>query len=162
MDLSFPKNLSVNSNVPLDTYMNTKFMLTLPTIDNIVEKIVKLGRVSMLFKVDIARAFRHLKIDPADFRFLDIFNEGFYYDTALAFDFRHGSTFFQRTSDSIRSIMMTKGYDVINYIDDVIGLGVPSVATKSYETLVSLLQELGLDINESKNNPPNTVTALGH
>ena len=162
MDLSFPKNASVNAHVATETYLGTKFILTLPTVDNIVEKVIKLGRGCMLYKVDIERAFRHVKVDPADFRFLGIFQDAYFYDTALAFGYRHGSTIFTRISDSVRYMMKCQGYDVINYIDDVVGLGVPSIATQSYHKLLELLQELGLDVNVTKNHPPDTcVTCLG-
>ena len=63
----------------------------------------------MLYKVDIERAFCHVKVDPADFRFLGIFQGAYFYDTALAFGFRHGSTFFQRLSDSVRYMMKIQG-----------------------------------------------------
>ena len=162
MDLSFPKNQSVNAFVECDSYLGTDFVLTLPSIDNVVQSVIKLGRGSHLFKIDVARVFRHIKVDPGDFKFLGLYHEGYYYDTSLAFGFRHGSTFFTRLSDSIRYIMKSEGYQVVNYIDDVIGLGTPSVATKSYHRLISLMEELGLDINSSKNTPPSTlVTCLG-
>ena len=56
----------------------------------------------------------------------------------------------QRLSDAIRFIMSNMGYDVINYIDDVIGFGTISTADPSYQTLMNLLQRLGLDISVKK------------
>ena len=37
-DLSFPAGQSVNAQVDLDAYLGSKFLLTLPTIENIINK----------------------------------------------------------------------------------------------------------------------------
>ena len=58
--------------------------------------------------------------------------------------------------------MRSRGYDVINYIDDVIGFGTISTARPSFEALTELLNELGLDISIKKLVQPATkVTCLG-
>ena len=67
-----------------------------------------------------------------------------------------GVNFFQRTSDAIRYTMRRQGYDVINYIDDFLGFGTPSVAHQSFQTLVQLMQELGLAISDNKLIRPTT------
>ena len=46
--------------------------------------------------------------------------------------------------------MKNKGYDVINYIDDVIGFGTVTTATPSYNALFQLLQELVFGISTKK------------
>ena len=53
--------------------------------------------------------------------------------------------------------MSNMGYDVINYIDDVIGFGTIST-DPSYHTLLNLLQKLGLDISV---RPCTKATCLG-
>ena len=63
VDLSFPHSSSVNDGVQLDTYLGTPFILTLPTIDNITNQVKKLGRGWHLYKSDLSRAFRHIKLD---------------------------------------------------------------------------------------------------
>ena len=72
----------------------------------------------------------------------------YYIDTCLPFGFRHGSTIFQKLSDSVRFMVQNSGYKIINYLDDFIGFGVPSSAQKSYEKMYSLLQDLGLTKSE--------------
>ena len=67
VDPSFPPAFAVNSNIKKDVYLDSPFLLTLPTVDHIVQQIVKHGRGSHISKVDISRAFRNLKIDPKDF-----------------------------------------------------------------------------------------------
>ena len=46
--------------------------------------------------------------------------------------------------------MKNKGYDVINYIYDVIGFGTVTTATPSYNTLFQLLQGLVFDVSIKK------------
>ena len=44
IDLSFPHGEAVNSNISKDHYLGTNFILTLPSIDLIMDKVRKLGR----------------------------------------------------------------------------------------------------------------------
>ena len=50
VDLSFPQGLSVNAEIKNDAYLDTPFLLTLPSIDNITSKVRSLGKGSLLFK----------------------------------------------------------------------------------------------------------------
>ena len=162
VDLSWPRGNSVNDFVNSDEYMGTKFMLTFPSIDDITAQIIRLGHGCLLYKVDISRAFRHIKMDPSDYDKLGLNWDGFYFDSCLPFGFKHGSKIFQRTSDAVRYIMKNKNHDIINYIDDLIGFGLPSTVHKSYEDLCALLEKLGLTISDKKLVPPSTVvTCLG-
>ena len=72
MDLSFPQGGAVNTNISKDSYLGTDFILTLPSIDHITNKIKQLGKGSLIYKVDISRAFRHIKIDPRDYFLLGL------------------------------------------------------------------------------------------
>ena len=162
MDLSFPHGMAVNTNISKDTYLGTEFILTLPSIDHITNKIKHLGKGSLIYKVDISRAFRHIKIDPRDYFLLGLKHENYYLDTCLPFGYRNGSGIFQRVSDAIRFIMKNMGYDVINYIDDVIGFGTISTANPAYHSLLHLLEKLGLNISLKKLIQPCTkATCLG-
>ena len=56
-------------------------------------KLKELGPGAMLFKIDISRAFRHIRIDPKDIDLLGIQHNDAYIDASLAFGFYHGSIF---------------------------------------------------------------------
>ena len=162
VDLSYPDGMSVNAGVESDTYINTPFLLTLPTIDNITQKVKENGKGSLLYKIDLSRAFRHIKMDPKDYNLLGLFLDGIYYDSCLPFGFKHGSGIFQRMSDAVRYIMSKFGFQVTNYIDDIIGHSISSKANDSFQTLHKLLLELGFDISAKKIVTPSTkVTCLG-
>ena len=115
VDLRFPPDHSINAGVTPDTYLGTPFLLTLPTIDDITKKIIKLGRGSLLYKIDVSRAFRHVKMDPKDYSLLGLRLQDYFIDTYLPFGLRHGSAMFQRLSDAVHHIMTQKGYQVTNY-----------------------------------------------
>ena len=162
VDLSWPHGASVNDAVESDEYLGTQFMLTFPSIDDITTQVTRLGRGCHLYKVDISRAFRHINMDPTDYNKLGLTWDGFYFDSCLPFGFKHGSKIFQRVGDAIRYIMARSNHHIINYIDDLIGFGLPSSIQESYGYLCSLLTELGLTINEKKLVSPSTVvTCLG-
>ena len=70
IDLSFPHGQAVNSKISKNQYLGTEFVLTLPSIDIITNKVKQFGKGSLLYKTDISRAFRHVKIDPRDYFFV--------------------------------------------------------------------------------------------
>ena len=70
MDLSWPKDHSVNAGIDNNSYLNTEFALTFPTVNHVAQEFKKLGRGAHLFKIDISRAFMHIKVDPVDYDLL--------------------------------------------------------------------------------------------
>ena len=161
-DLSWPLGGSVNSGIDKESYMGTEFALVLPTVDHITDQLKVLGRGAHLYKIDISRAFRHIKVDPLDYDLLGLHWRHVYVDTRVPFGSRHGSQIFQRVSDAVRHIMRRYGHKVINYVDDYVGFDVPSDTRASYDLLYDLLQKLGLTVSQKKLVPPATlVTCLG-
>ena len=118
----------------------------------------------MIYKIDISRAFRQIKVDPGDIDLLGFkFQNDYFLDLSVAFGYRNGSQIFQRCMDAIRFIMAQHGFPYLyNYIDDLIYTGLPSEIHKSFKVLTELLGKLGLDISVKKLVPPSTsVTCLG-
>ena len=158
VDLSWPCGYSINDGVYKNKYLDSYYYLSYPSIDNIVNKLKKLGPGALIYKVDISRAFRHLRIDPGDLDLLGLKHDSYYLDGSLAFGFRHGSFFFQKCSDAIRFIITKFGYpNLLNYIDDLVYIGLPSEIGTSYQCLLDLLQELGLEISQKKLVAPCTA-----
>ena len=46
------------------------FVLKYPTIDMVIEKIKEIGPNALLYKIDLERAFRNLRVDPAAYSLL--------------------------------------------------------------------------------------------
>ena len=119
MDLSFPPLFPVNTDITKDIYLETPFLWTLPTVDDIISRIVSLGKGCQIFKVDISRTFRHVKVDSKDYQLLGLKHEKYSLDTWLPFGYHLGTAWFQCISDFNR-YLMKKNYacDVINYVCD--------------------------------------------
>ena len=98
-------------------------------------------------------------MDPFDYNKLGLKWDGFYFDSCLPFGFKRGSKMFQRISDAIRYILAKQNHQIINYIDDLIGFGLPSTVYNSFNHLCTLLKKLGLTINAKKLVRPSTVVA---
>ena len=102
VDLSRSHGGSVNDQVSTDAYMGSKYQLKFPIVDHIVNIIVILKGNCFLYKVDLQRAFRQLKLDPADIKCTGLhIKEKYYVDTSVAFAYRHGSLCMQRVTDAI-------------------------------------------------------------
>ena len=163
IDLSWPLGLSVNAGIDKNSYLDSDFALTFPTVNDKTAELKKLGRGALLYKVDVSHTFRHVKVDPGDFDLLGLEWHGHYVDMCVPFGTHHRSKIFlQHLSDGVRYIMHQKGFTIIDYIDDYMGMGIPSVASTSYVALINLMVRLGLTISQSKLVPPAMqVTCLG-
>ena len=112
IDFSWPHGAFVNSGIDKDTYLDSPFTLTFPTVDHITSELKHLGSEALLYKIDISRAFHHVRI-------LGLQWHDAYVDTCLPFGTHHGSQICQRLSDAVRYVMHQKGFCIIYYIEDV-------------------------------------------
>jgi hypothetical protein len=122
-----------------------------------------LGKNIKIFKVDLARAFRQLHVDPFDIKYLGLsWRERFYVDVCVPFGYRNGTLACVRVTDAIRYILASHGIFVFNYIDDLIGLSPDFVADKHFKFTINLLNKLGFVISNSKTVAPTYIaTCLG-
>ena len=72
-------------------------------------------------KVDISRAFCHVKLDTRECDLLGLCHIDWYVNTCLPFGYRHRSALLQCLSDAVCHIMCQHGFDLVNYIDDMLG-----------------------------------------
>ena len=148
IDLSWPTGASVNASIDKDTYLNSPFALTFPTVDDITSQLRPLGR--------------SVRIDPGYFDLLGLQWCDAYINTCLPFGTHHRSQIFQCLSDAVRYVMRQKGFCVIDYIDDYVGIGFPDVVHASFDALFQLMGDLGFTISDKKLVSPCTqVVCLG-
>ena len=154
LDLSFPKGASVNDAVINEAFDGIPFTLKFSTVDDILEKIRSAkGRV-LLSKIDIARAFRNLRIDPVDaFRFGIHWDGQFFLDVVAAFGWIHGTASFQMASDAILYMMRNETSSLFAYIDDFIMISPEDDAEHHFQKLFDLFAHLGLPTNPDKVTP---------
>ena len=80
IDLSWTLCAFVNAGVDKNSYLDGNFYLSFPTVDDITAELKKLQRDTLLYKVDVSHAFRHIKVDPDDFDLLVLEWQGHYLD----------------------------------------------------------------------------------
>ena len=155
LDLSYPKGNSVNDTVNRSYFDGYPFLLKFPTIDDIVNEITKDNCEKDFFKIDIARAPRNLRVDPADaFKFGIQWKGQYYLDISVVFGWVHGSAAFQMLSDAITYIMAWQSFRIFAYIYDFVGVSPTHLSSEAFCALSDLIHRLGLPINEDKRSPP--------
>ena len=93
--LSYPPGQSLNDQVTRDRFDNRPFTLKFPKIEDIVDQIL-VTEDPMLFKIDVAHAFRNLRVDPVDAVKLGIcWADKWYVDPVITFGWASGTSAFQ-------------------------------------------------------------------
>ena len=157
IDLSFPHGQSVNSGISSSIYLGKPFKLRLPEIDALLDISRLKGRLCHLFKVDLSRAYRQLRVDPHDYHLLGYRHHGFlYFDIAPPFGLRSSAMMCQRTTYPLTYIYESLGYHCTNYIDDFGGAEAPEHSLAAFQALGALLAQLGLETSPDKDSPPST------
>ena len=89
MNLSHPQGQSLNDHVEKKAFDNRLFTLRFSTIDDIVAAINAIEDL-VIFKIDISRAFRNLRVDPRDaLKFGLKWGNDYYLDLGIAFGWIH-------------------------------------------------------------------------
>lgn len=163
LDLSQPRGDAVNDYINID-----RFHVQYTSIDELIRHIfINGGRGSMLFKADIAAAFKLIPVHPSQFRWLGFCWEGsFYYQTALPFGCRSSPRIFNDFAECLAALTRrSSGHDSIcNYLDDFFGVGPPNSpqAGHAFNTFLRVCEEIGVPLAEQKCVPPTThIEILG-
>ena len=62
-------------------YLGTEYELHYPSVDTITNSLWNLGTSAQMYKIDISRAFHHIKVDPADIDLLGLqFQDKYFLD----------------------------------------------------------------------------------
>ena len=161
LDLSSPHSQSVNDGIASELCS-----IRYATVDNAVEEILRMGRNTLLAKIDIEHAYRNVPIHPEDRRLLGMSWEGaLYVDTVLLFGLRSAPKIFSAIADTLEWIARHFGTSVlIHYLDDFLTMGKGGSAECSHnlDLLVRLCSRLGLPLKWQKLEGPSTsLTFLG-
>ena len=134
LDLSWPVGSSVNDGIQSGSYLAQEIDLVYPTVDLIADRVAALGSGCLLFKRDLKQAYRQFPVDPRDYPLLGYFwNGNFYFDVVLPMGLRTAAMACQRATNAVRYILSTAGCHVFNYLDDFLGVALPSRALRDYE-----------------------------
>ena len=162
MDCSWPLGVSLNDGIDKDQYMGSPTQLKYPTTDQVTKKIYQMSTCSnepiLLFKEDMDRAFRQLGTCPSSISLEGSKWRGkYYFDLVLVMGSKIAPYICQRTSSMIAYIQSSKGFFVVNYVDDFLGVEYRSRVYQAHEMLKSIIQDIGLTRSESKSVAPSQV-----
>ena len=161
-DCSMPKGAGVNSYVP------TIDKLHFQTIDDAI-KLVDQGY--FLAKIDLRHAYRSVPIHPSNYDAMGIkwtfsgdAHPTYLVDTRLCFGGRRSPGIFHCLTQSVRRMMLRKGFPgVVVYLDDFLVVAPTKAECElAFTTLCTLLTDLGFQISPTKVVPPcQQLTFLG-
>lgn len=156
VDLSFPAGADVNSGIDIDSFLGTNIRFTLPSIQDLITRLQLLGPNAQIWKADLSRAYRQLRIDPLDVPLLGIkFENKYYLDLCPAFGCRSSAAACQRTSSAVVYLMAQAGHHVMAYLDDFAGAHSDlEQANEAYDHFFALTDSLGLQLAKNKCVPP--------
>ena len=164
MDLSYPAGCSINDGVDPINYVDGPLSVKLPTVATMETRVLELGPGAFLYKTDLARGYRQLRIDPTDWGLLTFKHEGkFYMDLCPPFGLRSSAMMMVRTTNAISHLHRRRGFYSISYIDDFGGAERErETAAAALSTLQALFKDLGVDEAQKKICEPSQVlTWLG-
>ena len=155
VNLSAPEGSSVNDGIRKELAS-----LSYVSVDEVAEAVGELGRGTLMSKMDICQAYRHIPVHPQDRFLLGMMWQGkVYVDTTLPFGLRSAPLIFTAVADAAQWVMHKEGASkIFHYIDDFITLG----AKGSHECLHNstvmhrTCERLGLPPEPDKDVGPTT------
>ena len=145
-DLTFPGHKSVNAYIRKNTVMGLTNTHSLPSVDAVVDRILKLRPGTSMFTLDISRAYTNFKSCPLDWPLLVIkCQEAFYLDITMPFGAHASSGHMQRVADAIVAILAVKGVVAHMYLNDLVVVAKDhDEAQRQYAIVCAPFAELGL------------------
>ena len=136
LDLSFPKGASLNNFISKDEYLGEKIELVYPKVDNFVQFIKQKGQGCLLFKTDLRRAFRQIKICPSSYNLVAyIWKKHIFCDCVLPMGAKSSAFWCQRFSNAISFILFKIGIYILYYLMTLLpqkSLNMQNLLTKHY------------------------------
>ena len=158
VDLSSPEGASVNTYIE-DEDATVSYV----KLDEVFDRLVEMGPGTLLFKIDIERAYRILPVRKEDRRLLGIkFEEEYFVDATLPFGGRSCAKIFNAFGDVV-CYAWERGCEVsclVHYLDDFFGWasrGAKREAIRDFERMIRRAEEWGIPLSEKKKSPLSTV-----
>jgi hypothetical protein len=149
--LSWPHHSSVNDGIP-----NSKAQISYDMFECAIHDLVSLGRGSLMAKLDLKDAFRHIPVRAADLHFLSFhWGSKFFYFLVLAFSLKNAPYIFNLFAKALHWIIQRHIPAALHhYLDDFL-LIFPSdtrhsLANAAVDWVMGLGKELGLIFQDSK------------
>lgn len=158
VDMSFPTGEGVNDGIRICSIYGRDTTYTLPSVTDLASMIQKAPATAWIWKADLARAYRQLRVDPIDTPLLGFgVDSKTYIDLCPSFGCRSSSGACQRISSAVVYIMAKKGFSMLAFLDDFAGCeNSHAQATLAYNTFLQLAAALGLQLALEKCQAPST------
>ena len=157
MDLSWPKGATINDGIDPVSYIDGPAGVTLLTAEYMVQTILELGPGAWLYKTDLSRGYRQLRVDPLDWPLLGFqYSGAWFMDMCPLFGLRSSAMCMQRTAEAICFLHGKAGYCSRPYLDDL-GGGAEASRNRAQAALGALQEIMGvLGVQEVKHkvHPP--------
>ena len=165
-DLSWPPGDSVNDHIDPDLYC-----CIYASFDQAVSLIKKQGMGTLMAKLDLANAFKHILVHPKDWPLLcsswDILQadglvlQQYYIDLFLPFGLHSSPAIFNHYADALEFAMWANSiWDLLHYLDDYFMAGPTGTGECQHNinTMVQVCRDLGFMVNPSKVTSPSSIT----
>ena len=161
LDLSSPHGHSVNDGIEKELAS-----LTYVSVDEVVHKVLLLGKRTLLANMDIKYVYRNVPVHPEGWRLLGMCWEGStYIDTTLPFCLRSVPLIFSAVTDAVAWIMSQHGVSWLDhYIDGFITAWCPNTreCARNTELMHAVCRQAGMPVEPEKNEgSATTITFLG-
>ena len=162
LNLSYPvKGGSVNDGIDKKFFMEEKIELSYPTTDDLAKIVVKKGRGCKIFKRDLSQAYKQFFYCPGDIHLLGfIIEDEIYFDITLCMGAASSALYCQHSTNAVTFIFKKKGYDDVNYLDDLGGAEITEKAQEAFNMLAEILQKIGIRESASKACAPSSVAVF--
>ena len=156
VDLSWPPGMAINDGIPKNDYLGIPVNLTLPTVDYLADRVRQSGPECYMYKLDLSRGYRQLRLDPFDWPLMSIKHNGeLYLDICPPFGLRTAALMMQRTNNAASYTHSLYGFESKPYIDDFGGVEPKfNESNQAYNTLHDVIHTVGLEVATKKNCPP--------
>jgi len=130
-------------------------------VDQVAHHAVKLGRGSLIAKIDIKSAYRLVPVCPLDRKWLGMqWNGQVYVDGMLPFGLRSAPKIFNAVADGLEWCVAKEGVEsIFHYLDDFAVLGPPGSAACLNQLLIlkRVCAELGIPLAIDKQDGPTAI-----
>ena len=157
VDLSAPKGGSINDGID-----ESLASLSYIAVEMAADKVLQLGRHTLMAKTDVKSAFRIIPVHTDDWHLLGLEWKGsLYIDTVLPFGLRSAPKLFSVVADALQFIAHSYGgiEFIAHYLDDFLILGRPGSdeCVRALSSFEDLCGQLGVPLASEKTAGPTTV-----
>lgn len=166
-DLSFPPGVSINDSIPKDL-CSVQYM----ALDDAIRRIVTSGTGTLMAKLDLKDAYKHIVVHPDDWDLLGLTlhqngQTQYFVDVTLPFGLSSAPRIFTEVADALAYIMLNNGVTYVDhYLDDYFTIGPPGspICASNMAIMLDTCRKANFEISSSPGKvvwPSTVIEFLG-